>query len=110
MPIAQALETSLRGRLAARRLQPLAFRAPGISNRVPHGPRPWVDRQRVGAQNVGQRLTGAAARCFESATRRAATSSEAESAICRTQLAVLGTQKVGRVPRVSRILYPLRVG
>src|SRR5438132_10141488 len=96
MPIAQALETSLRGRLAARRLQPLAFRAPGISNRVPHGPRPWVDRQRVGAQKFDQRLTVAAGRCIDSANRRAAAKSEAATAICRPPLAVLGIQKVGR--------------
>ncbi len=40
--IAQARETSLRGRRAAPRPQPPAFRAPGISKGVPHGLSPCV--------------------------------------------------------------------
>src|SRR5256886_4942527 len=104
MPIAQALETSLRGRLAARRLQPLAFRAPGISNRVPHGPRPWVDRQRVGAQKFDQRLTVAAGRCIDSANRRAAAKSEAATAICRPATCGFGDTEGGPRAAISRVL------
>jgi hypothetical protein len=68
-------------------------------NLVPRGPGPSVVRHLVGVQKVGQRLTVAAARCIEYAKGGAAARSEALSAICRPQLAVLGIQKVGRERR-----------
>src|SRR5207249_5393135 len=52
----------------------------------------------------------AAGRCIDPANRRAAARSEAETVICRPQLAVLGIQKVGRGRTVSRVLCPLRDG
>src|SRR5438094_973170 len=76
----------------------------GARDLNPHGPGPCVVRHRSGSQKVGQRLTVTAARCIESAKRRAAARSEAETATCRPQLAVLGIQKVGRERRVSRVL------
>jgi len=64
----------------------------------------------MGVQKVGQRLTVAAARCIDSAKRRAAAGSEAETPICRPQLAAFGIQKVGRERPISRVLYPFRDG
>src|SRR5438477_9684184 len=61
--------------------------------------RPCVVRHRVGAQKVGQRLAVAAARCNEPAKRRAAARSEAETAICRPQLAVFRDTEGG--PRAN---------
>jgi len=82
----------------------------GFRGQPTHGPGPSVVRRRIGAQKVGQRRTVAAARCIESAKRRAAPRSEAETATCRPQLAVLGIQKVGRERRVSRVLFsPIQI-
>jgi len=78
----------------------------------PDASRSWRVRRQapVGAQKVCQRLTVAAARCIDSAKRRTATRSEAETAICRPQLAVSGIQKVGRGRRVSRVRFsPIRI-
>src|SRR5260370_5411879 len=75
----------------------------------PGASRSWPVRRRhrVGAQKVGPGLTVAASRCIGSAKRPAAARSEAETVICRPQLAALGIQNVARGRTVSRVLYPL---